>query len=80
MKVPTTSLCMADPPLRAAYCTMGVCCLSSLAELQPNAAHQARGMAGARNERTLFPVACMRLLGTRPGTDSPLASPCPYDV
>src|SRR5919198_325347 len=30
--------------------------------LAPNATHQARGTAGARHERTLFPVACMRLL------------------
>src|SRR5438874_11727787 len=29
----------------------------------PNATHQARGIAGARHERTLFPVAWMRLLG-----------------
>ena len=31
--------------------------------LEPNAALQARGAAGARNERRLFPVACKRWLG-----------------
>ena len=31
--------------------------------LQPNATHQARGIVGARHERTLLPVACMRLFG-----------------
>jgi len=41
----------------------------------PNATLQARGIAGARNERTLFPVACKRLLGAgvagSPATRSP---------
>ena len=31
--------------------------------VKPNATLQARGIAGARNERTLFPVACKRWLG-----------------
>src|SRR5215510_5064015 len=30
---------------------------------QPNAAHQVRAIVGARHERTLLPVTCMRLLG-----------------
>src|SRR5262245_48380853 len=30
---------------------------------QPNTTHQARGVTGARHERTLFPVPCMRLFG-----------------
>jgi hypothetical protein len=37
---------------------------SALREMEkPNATLQARGIAGARYERTLFPVACKRLLG-----------------
>ena len=32
-------------------------------EIEPNAAAQARQTAGARDERTLFAVACSRLLG-----------------
>ena len=33
------------------------------APLAPNATLQVREIAGARNERTLFPVTCKRLLG-----------------
>ena len=33
--------------------------------LKPNAAHQVRKIEGARNERTLFSVTCMRLFGNR---------------
>src|SRR5262245_59653079 len=46
---------------------------------KPNAAAQARQIAGARDERTLFAVACSRLFGARLGTDSYWASPCPRD-
>ena len=35
---------------------------SSLQCLEPNATHQARQAAGARDERRLFAVACMRLI------------------
>jgi hypothetical protein len=35
----------------------------SSAPLAPNAALQARGAAGATQERRLFPVACKRLFG-----------------
>jgi hypothetical protein len=35
----------------------------------PNAAAQARQTAGATEERTLFAVACSRLLGARPILD-----------
>ena len=35
----------------------------------PNATLQARGIAGARYERTLFPVACKQLLGRADAED-----------
>jgi hypothetical protein len=40
----------------------------------PNAAHQVRRAAGARHERTLFAVTCMRLLGGVASGDDHLAS------
>ena len=36
---------------------------------EPNAALQARGAAGATQERRLFPVACKRVLGAGLGSD-----------
>jgi hypothetical protein len=39
------------------------CLLSTPVELGPNATLQARGAAGARNERRLSTVACKRLFG-----------------
>ena len=43
----------------------------------PNAAAQARRTAGARDERTLFAVACSRLLGAAWGRRSAVgATPC----
>lgn len=44
----------------------------------PNARHQARGTAGAKNERRLFPVAWMPLLG--PATPPRPALPCSLPV
>ena len=44
------------------WCASGLC-LFVVVCLMPNAGHQARGTAGARDERRLFPVACMPLFG-----------------
>ena len=42
---------------------------------QPNATLQARGMAGARHERTLFPVALQALVRRGRGRDGTLHHP-----
>jgi hypothetical protein len=48
--------------------------------VEPNAAAQARQTAGARDERTLFAVACTPLLGRawhRAAPGDPARFPCP---
>ena len=52
---------------------------SKAAQQQPNATRQALEIAGAKNERRLFPVACTRLLGWGNASDYP-ASGCSHPL